>query len=159
MHIDIQSLSGIRTHDPSVRASEDSSCFTARTLWSTEWRFRLYYLPKMMDITKRKRWLKVDETASELYLTGDFSVSRIEPSDSPTREIVFGEMTKAYKENRSKHCTHTMCKIESTRRYWSWGISSSPVCTMRLKQKHNIKWDRQGGVNFYKIVQYGKSWG
>jgi hypothetical protein len=30
MHTDIQALSGIRTHDPSVRASEDSSCLRRR---------------------------------------------------------------------------------------------------------------------------------
>jgi hypothetical protein len=29
-HTDIHALSGIRTHDPSVRASEDSSCFRKR---------------------------------------------------------------------------------------------------------------------------------
>jgi hypothetical protein len=29
-HTDIDALSGIRTHDPSVRASEGSSCFRLR---------------------------------------------------------------------------------------------------------------------------------
>jgi hypothetical protein len=30
LHTDIHASSGIRTHDPSVRASEDSSCFRPR---------------------------------------------------------------------------------------------------------------------------------
>jgi hypothetical protein len=35
MHIDIHASIGIRTHDPSVRGGEDSSCLeTARPLWS-----------------------------------------------------------------------------------------------------------------------------
>jgi hypothetical protein len=34
-HTDIHASNGIRTHDPSVRASEDSSClYAARPLWS-----------------------------------------------------------------------------------------------------------------------------
>jgi hypothetical protein len=33
MHTDIHALSGIRTHDPSIRASEDSSCLRRRGHW------------------------------------------------------------------------------------------------------------------------------
>jgi hypothetical protein len=94
--------------------------------------------------------MEVDETGSELYPKDAFSISRTELSDSPTRGTVFGKLTEAYKENQSKRCTHTMCKIESTSRCCNWGISSSPVCTMRLKQKQNLISDRQG-----KCLQIG----
>jgi hypothetical protein len=33
LHTDIHTLSGIRTHDPSIRASEDSSCLRHRGHW------------------------------------------------------------------------------------------------------------------------------
>jgi hypothetical protein len=36
-HTDIHALSGIRTHDPSVQASEDSSCLRPRGHWDRRW--------------------------------------------------------------------------------------------------------------------------
>jgi hypothetical protein len=36
LHTDIHALSGIQTHDPSVRASEDSSCLRSRGHWSAQ---------------------------------------------------------------------------------------------------------------------------
>jgi hypothetical protein len=37
MHSDIHSLNGIRPHDPSVRASKDSSCLWPRGHWERYW--------------------------------------------------------------------------------------------------------------------------
>lgn len=59
----------------------------------------------------------------------DFSRREVGPSGFANRNLV--------SESNQNMCrTHTMCRMASTCRCCSWGISSSPVCTMRLKQEH-----------------------
>ena len=59
-----------------------------------------------------------------------FSKSGVDPSG-------FANTNLLSETNQSTFSTHTMCRMASTRRCASCGISCSPVCTMRLKQKHN----------------------
>lgn len=58
-----------------------------------------------------------------------FSTSGVDPPS-------FANTSLVSETNQCTFCTHTMCRMASTRRCCSCGISSSPVCTMRLKQKH-----------------------
>jgi hypothetical protein len=51
-HTDIHTLSGIRTHDPSVRRSENSSCLRPRSHCARHTAFKLPYLYYEYSITK-----------------------------------------------------------------------------------------------------------
>jgi len=67
--------------------------------------------------------------SSEPWSVDGFRKSGVDPSG-------FANTNFVSETNQSTFHTHTMCRMASTRRCSSCGISSSPVCTIRLKQKH-----------------------
>ena len=65
---------------------------------------------------------------SEPWSVDCFSKSGVDPAG-------FANTNLLSETNQSTFCTHTMCRMASTCRCASCGISSSPVCTIRLEQK------------------------
>jgi hypothetical protein len=78
---------------------------------------------------------------SEPWSADGFSKSGVDPSG-------FANTNLLSETNQSSFCTHTMCRMASTRRCASCGISSSPVWTMRLKQRHT---ETLGGREIYDL--------
>jgi hypothetical protein len=69
----------------------------------------------------------------------------------PTWE--FRKINGSLQRGTGQNYTHTMCRMESTMRCCSWGISSSPVCTMRLKQNANdLGWATKMSAGWSNVV-------
>jgi hypothetical protein len=66
----IHALSGIRTHDPSVRASEDSSCLRPRGCYDRQWKLRREIYSKILPHNINcSIWSKaVDVRSSQSFL-------------------------------------------------------------------------------------------